>query len=93
MASDLNRFAHFADRYVGVHSRTTDQVLLGDMRYGLPVQSATPLWGIGFSPADPGGRANRQNFGDQPRSDLSGQLWQKVKGGACEQPSCIILAP
>jgi inner membrane protein len=91
-ARDVERFAHFADRYVGLLDRVGDMVTLGDMRYGIPVQSVQPLWGIGIDLSDTRPTV-MHSYGGRPRQELQEELWRKIRGQPCEQPDCYTLAP
>jgi len=91
-AHDLARFIHFADRYVSLQARSANRIVLGDLRYGYPVQSITPLWGISVDLSQPNSRAVRRDFGGFSEGDRT-NLWQLIKGDQCEQPDCFVLAP
>jgi inner membrane protein len=92
VAHDLARFVHFADHYVSLQARSANRIVLGDLRYGSPIQSITPLWGISVDLSQPNSRAVSRNFGGFSEEDRI-DLWQLIKGEQCEQPDCFVLAP
>jgi len=75
LATDLARFDWFSDGYVAEISENE----LGDFRYGLLPQSATPLWGISFDPDREDLRVETISFYRQ-RPRAIGPFWRMQLG-------------
>ncbi|MEM7012764.1 MAG: metal-dependent hydrolase, partial [Verrucomicrobiota bacterium] len=60
LANDLDRFDHFSSRYLAHHP---DQPgVVGDFRYAMLPNSAVPLWGIRYNPAQPDEHVRFESF-------------------------------
>jgi inner membrane protein len=92
MAYDLARFIHFADRYVSFQGHSANRIVLGDMRYGFPVQSVMPMWGISIDTSQRDSRAIREDFTGLDEGTRQ-KLWDSMLGEHCEEPECIWLKP
>ncbi|WP_009963093.1 metal-dependent hydrolase [Verrucomicrobium spinosum] len=74
-ASDIQRFFHFSDDWVGVHPQHPQ--VLGDLRYASLPDDIRPLWGIRLQPAHPEARVEWQQFTEMEPGAVK-RLWGMI---------------
>lgn len=74
-ASDIQRFFHFSDDWVGVHPQHPQ--VLGDLRYASLPDDIRPLWGIQLQPAHPEKRVEWQQFTEMEPGAVK-RLWGMI---------------
>lgn len=78
LANDLDRFDHFSSRYLAHHPDQPDVV--GDFRYAMLPNSAVPLWGIRYDPAQPDRHVRFESFrsaSEEQRRELFRMIFGK----------------
>lgn len=76
-ASDIQRFFHFSDDWVGVHPQHPQ--VLGDLRYASLPDDIRPLWGIRLHPSEPDSRVKWQQFTEMEPGAVKrlwGMIWE-----------------
>lgn len=74
-ASDIKRFFHFSDDWVGVHPQHPQ--VLGDLRYASLPDDIRPLWGIRLQPGHPKARVEWQQFTEMEPGAVK-RLWGMI---------------
>lgn len=74
-ASDLERFRHFSDNWLGLVIGDYGQLVVADMRYAMAPQRMSPLWGIGIDPGQADTHVDWVTF-----RELRSSGWGKLVG-------------
>lgn len=90
LARDIERFALFADGYLGVLERDGERVRIGDLRYGSPPEAPDALWGIAVDLSQPQ-RHVRMIGWSGPDPERRERLWEFITEEDCD--GCRPLAP
>ncbi|MFT5468252.1 MAG: inner membrane protein [Verrucomicrobiales bacterium] len=77
LANDLDRFDHFSSRYLAHHPDQPE--VLGDFRYAMLPNSAVPLWGIRYDPAQPDHHVRFESF-RSVRKEQRHELFRMILG-------------
>ena len=85
-ASDIQRFHHFSDGWIGRHP--ADSMVIGDLRYSHLPTEILPLWGIRMNPSQPSAHVEMFNLASDPTPSLS-RLLKMVQG----KPQSAAAAP
>lgn len=77
MYGDILRFQEFSANYLGLHPEHAN--IIGDVRYAIRPDSASPLWGIDVDYQQPDRHAEYRVFRSMSRANR-GYFWSMLKG-------------